>query len=136
MAELRIESKKAKVNKSADAIFKFLTNMNNFEGLFNDSRIKNWKSTDEYCTFEVEGAGSIGFIIDKKDYPYAIVYKNYGNVPFDYILEINISDIDADNSEVFVIFTAEVNPMFKMMLKNPLTNLLNSLMTRLEEVKI
>jgi len=135
MAELKIETKKGKVNKNVDEIFEFLTNMNNFEGLFYDNHIKNWKSTVDYCTFEVEGAGAVGFIIDEKTKPSKIVYKNYGNVPFEYKMTVLLSPLSDNETETGIIFEADVNPVLKMMLKNPLTNLLNTLITQLDNIK-
>ncbi len=135
MAELKIETKKGRINKSADEVFDFLTNMNNFEGLFHDNHIKNWQSTTDYCTFEVEGAGAVGFVIDEKERPAKITYKNYGNVPFEYKMTVLISPVNDSESETGIIFEADVNPVLKMMLKNPLANLLNTLIDQLDKIK-
>ncbi len=135
MAELKIETRKGSINKSADEVFDFLTNMNNFEGLFPDDRIRNWKSTTDYCTFEVEGAGAVGFIIEEKERPSKITYKNYGNVPFDYKMTVVVLPVNDSTCETGIIFEADVNPVLKMMLKNPLTNLLNSLIDQLDKIK-
>jgi len=134
MAELKIETEKGRVNKSAEQIFDFLTNMNNFEGLFMNEYISNWKSTTNFCTFDVEGAGQVGFILDEKNKPNIVVYKNYGNVQFEYKMTVLIDKITDNESEVGIIFQAEVNPFLKMIVKNPLTNLLNDLIKQINKI--
>jgi len=135
MGNLNIETQSGRIQKNNMEIFNFLSNLNNFEGLIKDQYIKNWQSTENYCTFEVEGAGSIGFIIDEKIPGEKISYKNYGNVPFDYIMTINMTPVSENETEIKIEFDADVNPVIKMMIKNPLKNLLNQIISKLDTLK-
>ncbi len=134
MASLNIETKTGTVKKNITEVYDFLTNMNNFKGLVQDQHIKNWQSTEEYCTFDVEGAGNVGFIIHEKVPGQKIAYKNYGNVPFDYLMTVHLSPKDENETEVRLQFEADVNPVIKMMIKNPLANLLNTIIEKLDTI--
>ena len=54
----RIESETATVQKSAEHIFNFLSNFNNFEKLMPE-QVTNWQSTEEECSFTISGMASL-----------------------------------------------------------------------------
>jgi carbon monoxide dehydrogenase subunit G len=136
MSSLNIETKTGTIQKNISEIFSFLSNMNNFKGLVQDQHIKNWQSTEQYCTFDVEGAGNVGFIISEKVPNERISYKNYGNVPFDYLLTVYMNPKGENETEIKLQFEADVNPVIKMMIKKPLENLLNTIIEKLDTIKI
>lgn len=122
------------VNHATEKLYEFLINLNNFKDLL-PPQIKNWKSTETWCSFDIEGTASLGFqIIDKaKD---KIRYENYGKSPFPFLLIIKMEENSAFETVVGIDFEADLNPMMKMMLKKPLTNLLNLMVDKLNELNL
>jgi carbon monoxide dehydrogenase subunit G len=129
----RIESDKQQVSKSADEIFKFLENFNNFEKLMPE-QVKDWRSTEDSCSFTIAGMASLGMKIIEKRQPEFIKVAKDGAAPFDFNLDVNIKPLSENSSEVRLAFDADLNPMLKMMATKPLTNFLNLLVQRLPDV--
>lgn len=129
----RIESETATVNKSAEEVYKFLSNFNNF-GKLMPEQVTNWESTEDECSFTISGMASLGMkIIEKKPNNLIKVTRN-GKAPFDFTLDCMINESDANACKVQLAFDADLNPMLKMMAVKPLTNFLNLLVNRLGQV--
>lgn len=133
MSEFSSETKIVK--QSASQLFVFLTDLNNFKGLL-PPQIKNWQSTENWCSFDIEGTASLGFEINEKKPNDSIKYKEYGKSPFPFFLIIKMDEKEKLQTGVEISFNAELNPMMKMMLKKPLTNLLNLMVDKLNELNL
>ncbi len=123
------------VNQSAEKLFEFLTDLNNFRDLL-PPQVKNWQSTKTWCSFDIEGTASLGFEINEKNPNSIIRYKEYGKSPFPFYLIIKINEELELKTRVGMEFEADLNPMMKMMLKKPLTNLLNLMVDKLNELNL
>ncbi|MFN8166643.1 MAG: hypothetical protein U0X76_10890 [Bacteroidia bacterium] len=62
----RIESETATINKSAEEVYKFLSNFNNF-GKLMPEQVTNWESTEDECSFTISGMASLGMKIIEKN---------------------------------------------------------------------
>ncbi len=133
MSEFSSETKL--VNQSAEKLFVFLTNLNNFKGLL-PPQIKNWQSAESWCSFVIEGTASLGFEINEKKPNDYIKYNEYGKSPFPFSLIIKMDEKEKLQTGIEISFQAELNPMLKMMLKKPLTNLLNMMVDKLNELNL
>ncbi len=129
----RIESDKKIIDRSAESIFSFLGNFNNFQKLMPE-QVTNWQSTEEECSFTIAGMASLGMKITEKIPHSLIKVSRNGKAPFDFTLDCNIHSIDGNKSEVTLAFDADLNPMMKMMAVKPLQNFLNLLLNKLPEV--
>lgn len=129
----RIESETATVQKSAEHIFNFLSNFNNFEKLMPE-QVTNWQSTEEECSFTISGMASLGMKITEKTPNSLIKVAKNGKAPFDFTLDCMIKEAGADACQVQLAFDADLNPMLKMMAVKPLTNFLNLLVNRLGQI--
>ncbi len=123
------------IKQDAEKLFVFLTNLNNFKDLL-PPQVKNWQSTETWCTFEIEGTASLGFEINEKTPDSFIRYKEYGKSPFPFFLNIQMNEVSIFETRVGMDFEADLNPMMKMMLKKPLTNLLNLMVDKLNELNL
>ncbi|HNP49394.1 MAG TPA: SRPBCC family protein [Bacteroidia bacterium] len=128
----RIESDKVIVNKTPVEIFNFLSNFNNFQKLMPE-QVTNWQSTDDECSFTIAGMASLGMKITEKIPHSLIKVTRNGKAPFDFNLDCAIRDMSTQ-SEVQLAFDADLNPMLKMMAVKPLTNFLNLLVHKLNEL--
>ena len=117
------------IKQDAEKLSGFLTNLNNFKDLL-PPQIKNWQSTDKWCSFDIEGTASLGFQIVEQTRE-KIRYENYGKTPFPFFLTVNLEVFSDTQTRVGMIFEASLNPMMKMMIQKPITNLLNLMVDKL-----
>ncbi|MBP6334820.1 MAG: SRPBCC family protein [Bacteroidia bacterium] len=128
----KIESDTVTVSKSAQDIFNFLGNFNNFQKLMPE-QVTNWQSTEEECSFTIAGMASLGMKIQEKTPNSLIRVIRHGKAPFDFFLNCHIEDKGTE-SAVQLSFDADLNPMLKMMAVKPLTNFLNLLVNKLKDL--
>lgn len=134
MSLTKIESDKVEINNSAENIFNYLTDFNNFQKLM-PSQVTNWQSTEEECSFTINGMATIGMkIIDKTPYSLITITSN-GKVPFEFKLFILITSKDENNCVGQINFESDLNPMLKMMVEKPLGNFFNILAQKMKEIR-
>ena len=127
-----IKSEKLDVNNSAEKIFSFLSNFNNFKSLMPEQVI-DWKSTDDTCSFTIQGLPGIGMKIHEK-IPYKkVVYISQGNSPLGFELICMLIEKTQADTETQMIFKANLNPMMNMMVSKPLQNFINILNQKLKD---
>lgn len=123
---MTLDSPEIQVNKSAQEVFDFLSNVENFEKLMPDSISK----------FEILGSDT--FLFALKGMPEIVLKKKEENPPskivlgaaggkLDFSLTGEISEIDPNKSKVRLIFQGDFNPMMAMMIKGPITKFIETL---------
>jgi len=75
---MELASKKVSVQASDRVIFNMLINCNNIEKYIPNDKIQNWQSTEDHCSFSIEGIGKIEMNIREK-IPYSSVSYSIGN---------------------------------------------------------
>jgi hypothetical protein len=135
MALTIIESEKVELNYSAEKIFNFLSDFNNF-GKLMPSQVTNWTCTGEDCTFTISGMATIGMKITEKVPSSKIVYASNGKVPFDFQLIANIVEKGENSCVGQLTFESDMNPMIKMMAERPLGNFFNLLAQKMKDLKL
>jgi len=75
---MELTSKTVNIQASNSVIFNMLNNCNNIENYIPSDKIQNWQSTEDSCSFTVEGAGKIEMSIQEK-IPYSSVSYSIGN---------------------------------------------------------
>jgi len=129
-----IESSKVEINKSAENLFNYLSNFNNFKHLM-PPQVDNWSSTEDECSFTIKGMATIGMkIVEKTPFSYIKIVSN-GKVPFDFILHTKLDVISPEKTNGQLVFEAELNPMIKMMVEKPLTNFFNMLAEKIKDIR-
>lgn len=130
----RLESKTVKIEKKPQEVFEFLSDFNNFQKLM-PAQVTDWISDKTSCSFNIKGMASLGMAHDKLT-PYTEVkIKKNGKAPFDFFLTCKIDSADDGNkSDLKLFFDADLNPFLKMMAEKPLTNFLNLLVNKYQEI--
>ena len=131
----RLESHTVEIAHSANKVFAFLSNFNNFQTLMPE-QVTNWKSTDADCEFTISGMATIGMRIQEKTEPLLIRITQSGKVPFAFQLDVNLQVVDDNRCKGQLFFDADLNPMLKMMVEKPLGNFINLLADKLQTVPI
>ena len=129
----KFESKKVFVNKTCEEVYEFLADFNNFEKLL-PSKVTNWESTLDSCSFKVEGIGKLSMRIDSKKPGRFINIVSDGDNPVDYTLDCFFYKYEKDKCEVVLEFNAELNSFMKMVASRPLQNFVDMLADKLKEL--
>lgn len=134
MSLTKIESEKVEISNSAQNVFNYLTDFNNFQKLM-PPQVTNWQSTAEECSFTINGMATIGMKIVEKTPFSNITISSHGKVPFEFKLFILISEKDAANCTGQINFESDLNPMLKMMVEKPLGNFFNLLAQKMKDIR-
>ena len=127
---MTLDSPEINVNKSAQEVFDFLGQVDNFEKLMPDSISKFEILEADTFLFALKGMPEI--VLKKKEEipPNKIVLGAAGG-KLDFSLTGEITEIDADNSKVRLVFQGDFNPMMAMMIKGPISKFIETLSTNI-----
>ena len=129
---MKINSEKVKVQADTATIIAFLKDTNNLIHLLPQDNISDFKSTEEECSFKVQGGITISLIQDGVEGSDKLFLKSGEKSPFPFRLTVNLSAEESE-TEGFIHFDGEVNMFLKMMVEKPLTNLFNYMSNKLME---
>jgi carbon monoxide dehydrogenase subunit G len=123
---MNLESPKISVDKSPEDVFNFLADIKNFESLMPENISKFEVLSEDKFLFALKGMPEI--ILKKKEVipPNKIVLGAAGG-KIDFSLIANITEINADSSEVKLDFKGDFNPMMAMMIKSPISKFIETL---------
>lgn len=128
-----IKSETVSINRSAEEVYNFLCDFNNF-GKLMPEQVINWKATSDQCSFTIQGMANISLYMKEKK-PYSMISFGSGDEsPFSFSLNNYLDSIGANSSNVMIVLVADLSPMLKMMAARPLQNFVNLLVNRLKEV--
>lgn len=125
-----IETKHETTKTSAEKLFSYLSDMNNYEQLMPEGKIEKWQSEQDHCEFTIKGMARIGMQVEETEGPRLVKIKSFGKVPFPFDLNIHLNPIDDQSAELFMVFNGEINAFMRMMVEKPLTNFFNMLVDK------
>lgn len=130
-----IYSDKKIINKPADKIFCYLSDLNNWKNIMPD-RVKDWQSTTETFHFTIQGTASLGMKKSTLKTDEQIILVRDGKAPFEFNMEVNLKKGAENECEIQMILNADLNAMLKLLAINPLTNFLNMLTDKLDKTDL
>lgn len=123
-----IKSDKLSIATPINEVYTRISNLSNLGNGNMPPQIKNWKATENECSFEVESMAKIAMqIIEKKAPDSVIIASKEGGSPFPFILKFNLEKIDSNNCTSMVEIDVEVNAFMATMVKKPLEKFVNIL---------
>ncbi|MGS2761939.1 SRPBCC family protein [Sinomicrobium sp. M5D2P9] len=123
---MHIESPKTIVNKSQEELFHFLSDVKNFETLMPENTSMFEVISDKKFAFALKGMPEITLELkEKNEFDRIVLGASSNKLPF--TLTGNIREIEADKSEVSLVFEGEFNAMMGMMIKGPITSFIGTL---------
>jgi carbon monoxide dehydrogenase subunit G len=128
---MNIESRKVSVNKSGTELFKFLTDLNNYEELMPENTEKFEIDGDSFI-FGLKGMPEIR-LIPKESTANSSVILGAASSKIPFTLAFDINELE-NTSEVQIKFHGDFNPMITMMAKKPLTRFIETLIDNLEKL--
>jgi hypothetical protein len=96
-------------------------------------QVVNWQSTEESCSFTIQGMTDLAMHISEKIPFSRIVILPDGHPPFDFQLDCSLDDSGTTTISQ-LIFHADLNPFLSMVAMNPLRNFVNLLNQKLKEI--
>ncbi|NHN24305.1 SRPBCC family protein [Flavobacterium jejuense] len=123
---MNLESTKVVVEKSDEYIFNALTDVKNFEKLMPEN-IAKFEVIDENCfEFGLKGMPEIKLLKKEATANSKIVLGAASSkLPFN--LTGNIVALDANKTEIQLLFDGDFNPMMAMMIKGPIGKFIETL---------
>ena len=128
---MNLDSPKVIVDKSPEDVFKFLTNVENFEKLMPESISKFEVTRPDTFMFTLKGMPEIELTKKEVEAPNKIVLGAAGG-KIDFSLTGQITEMAEQKSEVQLSFSGEFNPMMAMMIKGPISKFIETLASNIE----
>ncbi len=129
---MNLESPSKIVDQSAETVYNFLMNIENFETLMPENT-RFEKINDTRFLFALKGMPEI--VLDLKEgIPHSKVVLGAASDKLPFTLTGNITEIEASKSEVALVFEGDFNPMMSMMIKGPITKFIETLSANLDRV--
>lgn len=136
MANLsHFESRSGQLTCSAEELYRFVTDIRNFERFAPHGTINNWQAEKGSCSFTVSMIGPVGLRLAETEINNKVVYKGDALKKNDFSLVLNISSGINNSAEVKVLLNADLNPMLKMVAAKPITQFLETLINEMEGFK-
>ncbi len=129
-----LESPNVSLNKSAQDVFHFLSDVKNFEQLMPDNINKFELLTEDSFLFALKGMPEIA-LQKKEAIAYTKIVLGAAGGKIDFMLTANISEIETTKTNVQLVFSGEFNTMMSMMIKAPISKFIETLSTNLKIVK-
>ena len=127
---MNINSQKKIVPKSQESIFNYLCDVKNFEALMPDNIAKFEVLGEDIFVFGLKGMPEIKLKMKNKSaFNQIILGAASDKLPF--TLTANIEPVSENESEVQLIFDGEFNAMMAMMIKTPITNFIETLISKM-----
>lgn len=123
---MNLESPKVTVNKSAEYIFNALTDVKNFEKLMPESIAKFEVTGEDSFIFALKGMPEIK-LKKKEQTPNTTVILGAASDKLPFTLTGNITEVDAEKTDIQLQFEGSFNPMMAMMVKGPIGKFIEAL---------
>ena len=130
---MHIESPTKSVNQSSETVFKFLSNVKNFEKLMPENIDKFELLNEDNFRFALKGMPEI-VLRKEEEYPNSKVVLGAASSKLNFTLTADIQEVDANKSEVSLSFEGKFNAMMAMMIKGPITNFIKTLSSNLDNI--
>lgn len=130
---MEITGSKITINKSAQEVFDFLSQVSNFEQLMPENIDKFQVLNDNGFLFALKGMPEIALEKKSEQAPTQLVLgAKSDKLPF--TLTGNIESQGANQCAVQLLFTGDFNPMMAMMIKGPITKFIDTLSQHLGQI--
>ena len=120
------------VNKSAEDFFNLIGDLNNLKSIM-PSQIEGFKSTTTTCSFQMSGMPEVSLeIAEKTEFSKISLRSTESQVAFS--LDCYINEKNGTQCQARLEINAELNIMMKMMVEKPLTQFLDVLANKMQNL--
>lgn len=122
---MKLESHKVTVEKSAEYLFNALNDVKNFETLMPDNVVKFEVLDEKTFIFGLKGMPEIKLRMkDKTEFSEIVLGAASDKLPF--TLTADLKALSENTTEVYLHFDGEFNAMMAMMIKGPISKLIEA----------
>lgn len=122
---MNLESSKKVINTNSDVLKDRLTDVKNFEQLMPENISKFEVLTPELFSFALSGMPEIKLKLKEETPNKVVLGAASDKLPF--LLTAHLNPLDEQQTEVYMSFEGEFNPMMAMMIKGPISKLMETL---------
>jgi hypothetical protein len=129
---MTFETPEIELHKSAEEVYAFFSDFNNFKKLL-PSSIEDWQSDADHCSFTLKGMGKMALKFEEKTPFTFLKIIPEGKTPFEYFMTCNITPQEI-GCKVKITFDASLNPFMKMMAEKPLSKFVEIIEGKIREI--
>ena len=122
---MNIEGNKVIVIKSAEDVFTFFDDLQNFKTIMPDN-IQKFEVEGDSFLFGLPGMPEIRLVLKEKT-PFSNITLGAASSKMPFTLSSDIKELVDDKCEIQLNFEGEFNPMMAMMIKKPITKFVDAL---------
>ena len=121
------------IHKPIEAVYDFLSDMNNHEQLMPEE-VTDWSSSEDEARFTVKNMIKLALAISQRTAPTDLLCTPVEDAPFGLTLRWKLENLGMEETKATFVIDAELNMMMKMMASGPLQKLVDHQTQRLAEV--
>ena len=130
---MQLESPSKTIAQSPEAVFNFLIDVKNFEHLMPENTSKFEVLSDTRFLFALKGMPEIVLEL-KESVPHTKIILGAASDKLPFTLTGLIEELSPEESKVQLVFEGTFNPMMAMMIKNPITKFIDTLVTNMDVI--
>lgn len=127
---MKLDSPKQTINRSSKEVFDFLNDVKNFEKIMPENTSKFEVLENNGFVFALSGMPEVALRMRESHAPNNLIFEAAGG-KLDFNLNIDINEISEDSSEAQFIFNGDFNAMIGMMVKGPISKLIETWVTNI-----
>lgn len=136
MAKFTLVSETNKTVSSLKSLYDFLIDFKNFSTILPEDKVEDFKYSENECSFNIKGITPMTIKVGEK-VPYAfILFSSDGLAKFNFSLKVQFIGDSDEPGECKIDLLGDLNPFIKAMAEKPLTNLVNTMSSRLAHLKV
>lgn len=132
MAHFSIESSVQSTKTETPVLFDFMGDFNNFKHLLPEDKIENFECTADQCSFGIKGLVPLTIKIKERVPKSRITFETLGLAKFVFTLHIHFRS----QNQALVQLEGDMNPFIKIMAEKPLTELVNTMASKLSALSL
>ena len=129
---MEINSSTATVDQSTEMLFSKLSQVDTYQQLMPEVAAFTTISDNQF-RFKLGGMPEIGLTISEKQPNKSIVLKSSSD-KISFSLRGQLTEVSADQTDIQLHFEGDFNPMMAMMVKKPLTQFMESLVSNMHKL--
>ena len=133
---MRIESRIGRIGATPERVYTLISDFSRINStmLPQNDKIKDVEATPDSCTFTIDKAGRFGMRIVERN-PYKLLKIESAESPLQFKLWIQLKEYNGNESAVKVTLDADVNALMSVMVKKPLTEFVETLVSKMETIR-
>ncbi len=128
---MNLSTPEIQIKKSAEELYNFLSNFNNFEQLMPENTDK-FEITENGFLFALKGMPTIKLKLAEK-VPFSKISLGSASEQFPFTLTVNIKE-NGNSANANFDFNGKFNPMISMMVKKPLQKFIDTLSNNIQKL--